>query len=276
MRPFIFILIFSALLFSLHFNAFSQTEDAKWKLVWEDDFEEATLNPNKWTLINTLPSNYDKSPDWKKHMISDERVYTLENGNLYLTGIKNPGIENDSRPVLTGGVNSKGKFSFLYGKVEIRAKKECGRGAWPAIWMMPENDTYGGWPHSGEIDIMEHLNSDSVIHHTVHTRYTNVLGNTSNPKRGTGDVVADVTQWNIYGLEWYPDMLIWTVNGEETFRYPRVEGADPEAKQWPFDQPFYFILSQQLGGNWVGKIHEEDLPVSMSIDFVKVYQKADQ
>lgn len=120
---------------------------------------------------------------------------------------------------------------------------------------------------------MEHLNYDSVIHHTVHTRYTNVLKNTTNPTRSIGNIKADVTQWNIYGLEWHPDVLIWTVNGVETFRYPQVEGLDEEMKQWPFDQPFYFILSQQLGGSWVGKVHPDELPVSMIVDYVKVYQK---
>ncbi len=43
-------------------------------------------------------------------------------------------------------------------------------------------------------------------------------------------------------------------------------------KLWPFDQPFYIILSQQLGGSWVGEVNPDQLPVSMIIDFVKVYQ----
>jgi beta-glucanase (GH16 family) len=246
----------------------------KWQLFWEDQFEGNTLDTTKWSLISAPPARYKHSPDWKKHMIDDDRVYKIKDGQLFLRGINNPGIKNDKRPYLTGGVKSQGKFSFLYGKVEIRAKKECARGAWPALWMMPEDDAYGGWPHSGEIDIMEHLNYDSVIHHTVHTRYTNVLKNTSEPPRGIGNVQADVTDWNIYGLEWYPGMLIWTVNGTETFRYPRVEGLEDDKIQWPFDQPFYFILSQQLGGSWVGKVHAEELPVSFIIDYVKVYRKA--
>ncbi|SHK07088.1 Glycosyl hydrolases family 16 [Tangfeifania diversioriginum] len=267
-----FLFLISTLLFSGN-RVFAQNGETDWKLIWEDQFEGDELDTTRWSLISTQPSQYDRAPDWKKHMIADERVYAVKNGNFYLTGINNPGIENDDRPFLTGGVESKEKFSFTYGKVEIRAKKECAQGAWPALWMMPEEGVYGGWPHSGEIDIMEHLNYDSVIHHTVHTRYTNVLNNTSNPQRGIGNVRADVTQWNIYGLEWHPDVLIWTVNGIETFRYPRVEGLDEEMKQWPFDQPFYFILSQQLGGSWVGEVEPEKLPVFMIVDYVKVFQK---
>lgn len=249
-----------------------EKRSGKWKLVWEDHFDGGELDTTKWLLIETSPSQYNNSPDWKKHMIADEAVYTVENGKIYLKGINNPGNLDDTRPFLTGGINSHQKFSFLYGKIEIRAKKECAQGAWPALWMMPEKSVYGGWPNSGEIDIMEHLNFDSIIHHTVHTRYTNVLKNTTKPPRGIGNIKADVTEWNIYGLEWTPDILIWTVNGRETFSYPRVEGLDPEMKQWPFDQPFYIILSQQLGGSWVGKVNAEQLPVSLIIDFVKVYQ----
>ena len=253
-------------------SVFATDGNNKWKLIWEDQFEGNELDTTKWSLISTQPDQYDRAPDWKKHKIADEQVYAVENGSLYLKGMNNPGNPDDPRPFLTGGVDSKGKFSFLYGKIEIRAKKECAQGAWPAIWMMPEESVYGGWPHSGEIDIMEHLNYDSVIHHTVLNRYTNVLKNTTNPPRGIGNIKADVMEWNIYGLEWRPDVLIWTVNGIETFRYPRVKGLDPEMKQWPFDQPFYFILSQQLGGSWVGEVDPDDLPVSMIIDFVKVYQ----
>jgi beta-glucanase (GH16 family) len=255
-------------------NNEAEEKNDKWNLVWEDQFDGNELDTNKWTLINTLPNQYDNASDWKRHMIADDAVYAVKNGNLYLKGINNTGHLNDPRPYLTGGVKSQGKFSFLYGKIEIRARKECAQGVWPALWMMPEESVYGGWPHSGEIDIMEHLNFEDNIHHTVHTRYTNVLGNTTNPSRGTGNVIADVTEWNIYGLEWNPDILIWTVNGKETFRYPRVKGLDPEMKQWPFDQPFYFILSQQLGGSWVGEINPDHLPVSMIIDFVKVYRES--
>ncbi len=267
---FIILLLINPFLVSCNNNG--EKRSGKWELVWEDQFDDGELDLTKWSLIQTSPAQYDNFPAWKKHMIADDAVCTVENGKIYLKGINNPGNLDDPRPFLTGGINSQEKFSFLYGKIEIRAKKECAQGAWPALWMMPEKSVYGGWPHSGEIDIMEHLNFDSIIHHTVHTRYTNVLKNTTKPPRGIGNIKADVTEWNIYGLEWTPDILIWTVNGRETFSYPRVEGLDPEMKQWPFDQPFYIILSQQLGGSWVGEVNPDQLPVSMIIDFVKVYQ----
>lgn len=267
-------LLFTLLLLIVSLSQVKTQDNLKkkdWKLIWEDNFSGKKLDTTKWTLINTRPTA--RASAWNKHMINDKRVYSVKDGSLYLTAVKNPGIENDPRPWLTGGVDSKGKFHFLYGKVEIRAKKECAQGAWPALWMMPQEAFYGGWPHSGEIDLMEHLNFDNNIHYNVHTRYVDVVKNKSNPKSGSASTLADVTQWNVYGMEWYPDVLIWTLNGKETFRYPRVEGSDPEQVQWPFDKSFYFILSQQLGGSWVGEVNPEQLPVSMIIDWVKVYQQ---
>jgi beta-glucanase (GH16 family) len=243
----------------------------KWKLIWEDNFKGKKLDTTKWNLINTRPDQ--RSSAWSRHMINDTRVYSVKDGYLYLTAIKNPGIENDQRPYLTGGVDSKGKFFFLYGKIEIRMKKECSQGAWPALWILPEESFYGGWPHSGELDIMEHLNFDENIHYNVHSRYVDVIKNKSNPRSGSSATKTDVTQWNIYGLEWYPDVMIWTLNGKEVFRYPRVEGLDKDQLQWPFDRSFYFVLSQQLGGSWVGEVNADQLPVSMIIDYVKVYQQ---
>ncbi|PPQ75059.1 hypothetical protein CVT26_012061, partial [Gymnopilus dilepis] len=58
-------------------------------------------------------------------------------------------------PVQSARINTKGKKSIKYGKVEVRAKLPTGDWLWPAIWMLPENNTYGPWPLSGEIDIIE-------------------------------------------------------------------------------------------------------------------------
>lgn len=238
-------------------------EKKDWQLVWQDDFDGSELDTSRWTRI---PPN---NADWGRHMTSDDRCYALADGKLFLKGIVNPDTLTDPRPFLTGGIYSKGKFAFQYGRVEVRAKLEQAQGAWPAIWMLAEQQKYGAYPKNGEIDIMEHLNFDSIIYQTTHSYYTLNLGQKQNPPHsGTAKVVA--TEFNTYGLEWYPDKLVFTLNGLETFVYPRVEGVDPS--QWPYDQPFYLLIDQQLGGAWVGKVNPDHLPVQMIIDFVKVYQ----
>ena len=234
-----------------------------WKLVWQDDFNGTTIDSTKWSKIPKGGS------DWNKHMSSDPACYGQSDGKLYLKGIKNPDTLTDPRPYLTGGLYTKGKFAYQYGKIEIHAKLECAQGAWPAMWMLAEKDKYGRYPNNGEIDIMEHLNSDKIIYQTTHSHYTLNLKQKDNPPH-SGTAKLDIDSFNTFGLEWYPDKLVFTLNGVETFRYPRIAGVDPS--QWPYDQPFYVMIDQQLGGSWVGKVNPDQLPVQMIVDWVRVYQ----
>ena len=238
-------------------------EKKDWQIIWQDDFDSSNLDTTKWTRI---PPN---NADWGKHMTTDSKCYDISEGKLLLNGIVNKDTLSDSRPFLTGGVYTKGKFAFQYGKIEIRAKLECAQGAWPAMWMLAEQKKYGKYPRNGEIDIMEHLNFDTIIYQTTHSYYTLELKEKDNPPHyGTSKIDND--KFNTYGLEWYPDKLVFTLNGKETFVYPKV--PDVDSTQWPYDQPFYVLIDQQLGGSWVGKVNSDDLPVQMIIDFVKVYQ----
>ena len=238
-------------------------EKSKWKLVWKDDFNSTAIDSSKWSKIEPGKS------DWNKHMSSNAGCYAFADGKLFLRGIKNPDTVVDARPYLTGGIWSKAKFAFQYGRIEIRAKLECAQGAWPAMWMLAEKDKYGPYPRNGEIDIMEHLNFDSIIYQTTHSYYTLELKQDNNPPH-YGTAKMKVNDFNIFGLEWYPDKLIFTLNGVQTFTYPRK--LDVDSSQWPYDQPFYILIDQQLGGNWVGKINPAHLPVQMIVDWVKVYQ----
>ena len=234
-----------------------------WEVVWEDHFNNSSLDTTKWTKI---PPN---NADWGRHMTDDPNCYDIKEGKLFLKGIVNSDTLSDPRPFLTGGVYTKRKFAFQYGKIEIHAKLECAQGAWPAMWMLAEKNIYGMYPRNGEIDIMEHLNFDSIIYQTTHSYYTLELKQKTNPPYSATTRI-DIDQFNTFGLEWYPDRLVFTLNGKETFTYPKIKGVDPS--QWPYDQPFYVLIDQQLGGSWVGKVNPEDLPVQMIIDWVKVYQ----
>ena len=240
-----------------------EREKKDWQIIWQDSFGSSKLDTSKWTRISP------NTADWGKHMTTDSQCYDIGDGKLYLKGIVNKDTLSDSIPFLTGGVSTKGKFSFQYGKIEIHAKLECAEGAWPAIWMLPQENKFGSWPNSGEIDIMEHLNSDSIIYQTIHSNYTKVLGKENNPPHG-GTCSVDISAFNTYGMEWYPDKLVFTVNGIKSFVYPKLKGAN--SSQWPYDEPFYILIDQQLGGSWVGKVNIDDLPVQMIVDWIKVYQ----
>ena len=184
-----------------------------------------------------------------------------------LYGKVNDGIApEDTARYITGGVYTKGKKNITYGKVEVKARLDGAKGAWPAIWMLPEK---GKWPNGGEIDIMERLNYDGFAYQTVHSYYTFVLNEKSNPKQSsTGKIDAD--GFNIYVVEILPDSLVFSINGKRTFTYPKIE-TDKKG-QYPFGTPFYLLIDMQVEGSWVGKADPKDYPVKMEIDWVKFHE----
>ena len=150
--------------------------DKEWafesKPMWADDFDYiGKPDPAKW--------GYDMGGHgWGNHELeyytNDEKNANVKNGNLTITAIREPkeGMEYSSARLVT-----KGKGDFLYGRFEIRAQLPTGKGTWPAIWMLATDNEYGGWPKSGEIDIMEHVGYDqNKVHITVHTQAFNQIG----------------------------------------------------------------------------------------------------
>lgn len=257
--------LFSILLISLFTTPLMWSQSTeKWILKFEDHFNGGTFNPNNWEYC------VRRSPDWSKYLKSSTDVVKVENGLLKLRTIKNTTDHKDEAPYFTGGIQSRGKVSFRYGKIEVRAKfAKSGQGSFPAIWLMPENQILG-WPKDGEMDIMERLNAENQIYQTIHSHYVTNLKIKDNPKYfSTTPINPNI--FNIYGLEWYEDRLDFTINGKITFTYPRII-TDKEL-QWPFDKEFYIILNQAAGGSWGGAITDSHLPFEMQIDWVKIYNK---
>src|SRR5690554_4041749 len=248
---------------SLSLAGFSQQAGDEWKLVWEDTFEtDGAPDSAKWSFAGR------GKPDWNCYCTDSPETFFVKDDLLHLKAGLNTN-PSDSVKYQTGCILTKDRFSFRYGKLEVRAKLSKGKGSWPAIWMMPQASVYGGWPDSGEIDVMEHLNFDPFVYQTLHSHHIDRLGEKENPLYfATKEFTQD--EFNVYGVEWYEDRLDFFVNGEKSFSYPKLEGTDDV--QWPFDQEFYIILNQALGGAWVGEIHDKDLPVQMLVDWVKVYQ----
>ncbi len=207
--------------------------------------------------------------DWDRHMSFREDLVEVKEGCLYLYGKKNDDLSADPRPVLTGGVKTQGKYAMLYGKVELRCKFSGQKGAWPAIWIMPDKPVRG-WPADGEIDILERLNFDGFVYQTVHSAWTKKFPRDPLWSRCA---VVNPDEWNVYGFEWTPEELTWTVNGEETHTYPRTD-AHPD--QFPWAMPFYLMIDMQLGGEWVGEIDESTLPTMMMVDWVKFYSLSEE
>ena len=240
----------------------SNAGELAWKLKYTEDFKGQRLNPKLW---KRLSGTANSGPDWQRNVSPRPDLVVVKDGVLLLKGVRNTNMAEDPRRVLAGGVSTSGLFNMKYGKLEIRAKLEGQTGAWPAIWMMPQNPV-GIWPECGEIDILEHLNYDDFVYQTVHSTWAEAHPN--NPPNG-GRGAIKVNDWNVYTLEWLPNKIVWRVNGKMTHSYARVDGSH---ERWPWDVPFYLMIDMQLGGNWVGGIDESTLPVTMHIDWIKFYQ----
>lgn len=239
------------------------TSVPRWELVWEDDFSGPALDTAVWSRIPRGRS------DWQNTLSDDDRCYALRDGCLVLRGIVNPNPTADTSAYLTGGVWTRGKHAFERGRVEIRARFQSARGAWPAIWMLPFDAAAHPYPHGGEIDIMEHLNLDSLVYQTVHSHYTLHLGGADEPPHFTTAPI-DPGAFNVYGVEFCTDSLVFSVNGRRTFAYPRIE--TPKPGQYPFNIGYELLLDMQLGGSWVGPVDASELPVELEIDWVRHYR----
>ena len=232
-----------------------------WKLVWTENFNGPAIDTTVWSRVKTGGS------DWNDMMSQRKDLAYIENGELVLLGKVNDGSSDETTPFVTAGLRSHGKKSFWMAKVEIRAKFNCANGFWPALWMMPDAKVPA--PDYAEIDIMEHLRADAYVYQTVHSHYTLEIDKKS-PHSATAPVNPD--EWNVYGVEMYPDSLCLYTNGIKSFTYTRKEGVDYQFS-WT-NYPFAFILSNQLGGKWVGPVDKpEQLPSELRVDWIKVYQR---
>ena len=152
-----------------------------------------------------------------------------------------------------------------FGFYEVRAKLPCGRGVWPAIWLLP---TAGRWPDQGEIDLMEMVGWNSnVIHATLHTALFNHVRGT---QRGAEALVTtSCTAFHRYQLDWRATAI--TI-GVDDRAYLRVANDQPGgAGAWPFTRPFQLILNLAIGGDWGGQqgVDDHAFPQRMTVDYVR-------
>lgn len=263
------------LAFSLFSILFCACSGEKWALSWHEEFDGGALDTAVWSRTDRGKA------DWNNTQSKLPQLLEVRDGMLVLKGIRNPHrvrpedlpdgritLQADTAEYLTAGVVSKGKHPFpAEGRIEVSARLFGARGAWPAIWLLPDGDGEG-WPHGGEIDIMERLNHDTIAYQTVHSEYTLKLDDSHPPHYGTNGIRPD--EFNVYAVEFHPDSLVFSINGLRTFAYPRVDSL-AQKKQFPYIHPWYMLIDMQLGGNWVGRVDPMEIPVEMHIDWVRHY-----
>ena len=273
---------------------------ADWKLVWSDEFDGEKLDPAKWNLEvdcwgggNGERQCYTDSP-------TNVRV---SQGKLVITArherVTGPALPASQRPdsakpgtlvtrdYSSARLTTKGKASWRYGRIEMRASLPQGQGTWPAFWMMPEQDAYGPWAASGEIDILEAVNLGVPCTLCAGGREDTILGTIHFGKPWPGNVHAGteipfpkvLKGYHTYAVEWRPDQILWQVDGKTYATRQRSEwwSSGSAAPGAPFDRPFYLILNLAIGGGLAesrgsGGVSTTDFPKRYAILWVRVWQ----
>jgi beta-glucanase (GH16 family) len=233
------------------------------KLVWADEFNySGAPSAEKWAY--DAPDSGKYNQELQEYTSSKANSF-VKDGMLTLSAIKDPNGKWTSARIYT-----MGKEDWTYGYFEIRAKLPAGKGTWPAIWMMPSRDTYGEWPNSGEIDIMEAVGFEKdIIHTSLHTKsYNHRIGTQQTRAAPVKDINGE---FHIYAVEWSPKGVFWYVDDKPFYSFLNEKKG---FEGWPFDKPFYLILNVAMGGSWGGmKGMDDDLKkADMIIDYVRVYQ----
>ena len=270
-----------------------------WKLVWNDEFDGDRIDPLKWAFdIGNGFFDYTHQvwiPGWGNEEL---QYYTHEPENVFvkdslltIRALKESlhGCGYTSARLKTRTRDGTPLFTKLYGKFEFRAKVPWGKGLWPALWLLPQDDRYGGWAASGEIDVME------IVGEKPHEVLNSIHFGSVYPKRSLithvhplpgGSTVAD---WHVYTVEWEPGEIRFYVDGVHTSTRDHwwscsktAKGQGIEARRasdlnpWPapFDQPFYLVMNVAVGGNFPGAPNAATrFPAELVVDYVRVYDR---
>ena len=253
-------------------------------LVWSDDFNGTQLDPHRW---RSTIGGYG-TPYRDQYYTDRSRNVRVENGNLVLQAHREAmGGQNYT----SGMVNSNdisgpnygsayGNLSWRYGRMEMRARLPEGAGVWPAFWMRPENGQYGGWPRSGEIDIMEypgsrpHGSTDPRGQYVVQDlHWWDRTGSRASAHNG-GEYFLPANffdGYHTFAVEWDRTEFRWYIDGRLVHRVAGGWEAPDAPFPAPFDQPFYITLNLQIDG-WAGTPDPAAFPAAFQIDWVRVYQ----
>lgn len=262
MRVILFFIIF----LSFETFALSQSNHPA-VLIWADEFDQEGLpNPKHWSYdLGDHGWGNNELQFYSKENLKNSRV---ERGVLIIEAHQDI---SRTKGYSSARLVSKGKAAWKYGYIEIRAKLPLGTGTWPAIWMLPEENTFGSWPKSGEIDIMEHVGFDpSVVHGTVHTEAFNHTKKTQKGAQKKVDTFSE--EFHTYAIDWKAEKIDFFIDGEFYFTF---ENSGKDFREWPFDHPFHLVLNLAIGGNWGGQkgVDPKIWPQRMEVDYVRVYDK---
>jgi len=240
-----------------------------WQLVWQDEFDYTGLpDSTRWSYDIAGNKKGWGNNELQHYTAYDSSSVYVKDGLMTIVARKNPieGKQYTSARMIT-----KNKGDWKYGRVEVRARVPKGNGTWPAVWMLPTDWEYGGWPASGEIDIMEYVGyKPDTIFGSAHTKsYNHSIGT----QKTAGIFVKDPhLHFYEYSLEWEEDEYRIFVDDQHYFTFKNEQTGYAE---YPFDKRFHLLINLAIGGNWGGKFGVDNtlFPHQFEIDYVRIYQK---
>lgn len=232
-------------------------------LKWNDEFNGSSIDQNNW--------NYDLGASgWGNNELQNYTSQSansyIANGSLVIEAIKGPNGNYTSARMIT-----KGKRTFQYGRIDIRAKLPRGQGIWPALWMLGSNIDNVGWPACGEIDIMEYLgHQTSTVHGTAHWGAQGSTSSQSSSSRYDLTSGNFYDKFHVFSIIWEPNKIRWYMDDQ---LFHTVTTSTTGAAAWRFNQEFFFIFNIAVGGNWPGYPDATtQFPQKMFVDYVRVFQ----
>lgn len=250
------LLIFTFFLFFLSVNRISAQQ---WELVWSDEFSTDKIDASNW-VFETGAGGWGNN-ELENYTTRKENA-SCANGNLMIIARKE---SYQGSSYTSARMKTFGKQSWTYGKVEARMKMPTEKGIWPAFWMLGNSINTAGWPRSGEIDIMEHINTDNTIYGTMH------WDNNGHASYGGNVKINDVTQYHTYSIEWDSTAIKWFVDGNQYWNGNITNNINSTDE---FHKPFFILLNMAVGGSWPGNPDGTTLfPDTLFVDYVRVYQK---
>jgi beta-glucanase (GH16 family) len=238
-------------------------------LAWSDEFNGTTLDNSSWSAEagDGCPGVCGWGNNELEYYIAPPNNLFFQDGKMIIEArVESYGGKNYT----SSRLKTQGKRFFKYGRVDIRALLPKGRGIWPALWMMPQSDVFGGWPRSGEIDIMELVGHEagksySTVHYGPGPGSTNISRGYTLPTGLFND------QFHVFSMEWEQDQMKFYVDDN---LFSTVTKADLGANNYPFNESFYFIVNLAVGGNWPGPPDAATVfPQWLIVDYIRIYQK---
>lgn len=227
-----------------------------WQLVWSDEFH-GTIGPD-WVFETG-------GGGWGNNELEYYRREnaTVENDALVITAKRE---DFGGYRYTSARMKTQYRKDFTYGRMEARIALPARQGLWPAFWMLGSDIDSVGWPASGEIDILEQINTGWTVYGTAHWR----ADDGSQADYG-GQTSTDVPNWHVYAVEWDADYIRWFVDGNQ---YHAMQITNGMGGTDEFQKPFFLLLNMAVGGNWPGfSVDESALPAKMLVDYVRVYRK---